>query len=247
MNRPPKTNALPRPLAANGLLNTHYIRPFYQHLLIGTALGLLAWLATRIDSKVAGTITEGGMPGDLTRVLNLSEFFAHGFGLCVLCLGIWLMIPERRRQLPRLLSCAIFPSIAAHFIKLLIRRWRPIKYYDENSVAHFPVDQSETWLGFVSLDSLNVRYPTQSFPSAHTALTWGLAIGLSYMFPKGRWLFVGLAVLASLQRISSAAHWTSDVLAGAAIGFLIAGGLVQNWGIGYLCGRVEARQDVPVG
>jgi membrane-associated phospholipid phosphatase len=49
-----------------------------------------------------------------------------------------------------------------------------------------------------------------------------LAIVLSYYYPRGRWLFTIFAGLAMLQRLDAHAHYLSDVLAGAALAFLLA-------------------------
>ncbi|HBE71417.1 MAG TPA: hypothetical protein DDW52_25000 [Planctomycetaceae bacterium] len=57
----------------------------------------------------------------------------------------------------------------------------------------------------------------RSFPSGHSATAWGLAIGLCLAFPRASGVLVFVATLASIQRISSGAHYPSDVLAGAAI------------------------------
>jgi membrane-associated phospholipid phosphatase len=218
-------------------------RRFRENILIGLALLFAAWVVTGFDTWFANISTDDNLPGDVDRVLRLSEIFAHGFGLAVMTVGIWTMIPARRRQLPRLLSCAIFPPVTAHIIKVLIGRRRPTTYLDQFLVPNFPEDTSTTWIGWLPEATWNINYATQSFPSAHAALVCGLAIGMSFLFPRGRWLFVTIALLASFQRVASSAHWMSDVLVGAALGFLIAGGLVQNWGIGWLCGRLEANQS----
>ena len=55
-------------------------------------------------------------------------------------------------------------------------------------------------------------------------------------------MFIFLASLAAFQRIAFHAHWPSDVLAGAAVALFISGGLVQNWGLGYLMGRFEGEE-----
>ena len=66
-------------------------------------------------------------------------------------------------------------------------------------------------------------YDFQAFPSAHSATAFGFALGLSWLFPKGRWYFFALAILAASQRVLSLAHWTSDVFFGAAVGLLVSG------------------------
>jgi len=58
-------------------------------------------------------------------------------------------------------------------------------------------------------------------------------------------LFVLLATLASIQRVVEFAHWPSDVLAGAAVGILCGGALQQNWGLGWLLGRLETKLKTP--
>lgn len=179
------------------------------------------------------------MPGDLKRFVSLSEIFAHGFGIGVIGIGIWLLAKQSRSLIPRIVFCAIWPSLGVHLIKLFFARNRPINYFDEFSQTHFPENIAETFLGWMPRNELNTIYHCQSFPSAHAATAWGLAIGMAWAFPKGRWLYFTLAFLASAQRVSSSAHWTSDVLFGAAIAFLMAGAITQNWGLGYLFEKFE--------
>ena len=80
----------------------------------------------------------------------------------------------------------------------------------------------------------------RAFPSAHAASAVGLAVALSRFYPQGRPLFVGLAVLACLQRMTSGAHFLSDVLAGAAIGYLFAHACVGN---GWLARRFDGWES----
>jgi membrane-associated phospholipid phosphatase len=137
--------------------------------------------------------------------------------------------------------CAFWPAAGVNLVKVLIGRYRPIDYLSNREERTFPSDIAETWLGFLPNEQWNTLYATQAFPSAHTATSWGLAIGMAWAFPKGRWLFFGIALLTSIQRVTSAAHWPSDVFFGAAIAFVMAGAITQNWGFGYWFGRFENR------
>ena len=128
-------------------------------------------------------------------------------------LEYWLLVKPKRRFIPRIVMCAIWPPMAVHLVKIFVGRQRPITFFDEDKVAQFPVQMADTWQGYMPRDELNFIYHLQSFPSGHTATVWGLAIGLSWVFPKGRWLFFAVAILASIQRVTSFAHWPSDVLA----------------------------------
>ncbi len=67
----------------------------------------------------------------------------------------------------------------------------------------------------------------RSFPSGHAATAWGLAMGLSLAFPRASWIFGMLAISASVQRLTSGAHFPSDVLAGAVLAFLCCAALLS--------------------
>jgi membrane-associated phospholipid phosphatase len=197
-----------------------------------------------IDTVLADPHLLDGLPGDLTRVIGLSEVFSHGFGVFIVAIGIFLLARQKSKFIPRIVACAIWPAFGVLLVKSLIGRYRPIFYFDERCMANFPASIAETWLGWLPRDQINVVYSSSSFPSAHAATGWGLAIGLAWVFPKGRWLFFGVAALGSMQRVVSFAHWPSDVLCGAAIAFVMAGAMTQNWGFGYFLGRFENRNQV---
>ncbi len=214
-------------------------RPFLQHIAIGISLLLLGALLSRFDVAIISTANPEHWPGDIKRMFMLSEIFAHGFGVALVLYAVWNLSPQRRRYIPRLISCVVFPPITAHMIKLVVKRLRPTTYISEELNPSWPESADPTWLGYGMEVAWNTQYATQSFPSAHAAIVCGLAIGLSYVFPHGRNLFFVTALIASVQRIIFFAHWPSDVAVGAALAFLISGGLVQGWGIGWLCGKFE--------
>ncbi len=60
-----------------------------------------------------------------------------------------------------------------------------------------------------------------SFPSGHTASSFALAAVLSSVYPKGKYIFYSLAVIAGISRIYLDSHFASDVFAGAVIGTAI--------------------------
>ena len=217
-------------------------RPFWQNIAIGVALLVIGGVLSRFDVAIMKASDPSEWPGDLRRIIQFSELFAHGFGVLLVVIGIWQMAPRQRCYIPRLLACVGFPPVTAHLIKLFVWRRRPTSFLDIHMVPHWPKSGDATWVSSGSDMMFNVEYATQSFPSAHAALVCSLAIVLSFIFPKGRFLFVLVAVIASMQRFVFYAHWPSDVAVGASLAFLIAGGLVQNWGIGGLCGKFEARE-----
>ncbi len=75
------------------------------------------------------------------------------------------------------------------------------------------------------------NFSSGSFPSGHSALTWTLASIIAHEYPK--WpvalLMYSVATTASATRVTAGEHFPSDVVAGAAFGYLI--------------GRYVAKQD----
>ena len=115
-------------------------------------------------------------------------------------------------MLPRLAIAAYGAGLLADLIKLPIGRHRPL---DDKFVAETALQTFTNWGGHEHV------HLTQSFPSAHTATATGLACGLAFFYPRGKWLFLALAMLTGLQRMHAREHYLSDVLAGAAIGALV--------------------------
>ena len=195
----------------------------------------LSAVAITADVEFTRYCRKGDLSGDLRRVMNLSEIFAHGFGILICVSLVWTLGPHLRKFLPRLLCIAILPGLAVQLIKLYIVRRRP-SYFKRNFADYV----NDTWLG---LDTANTEYLTQSFPSAHTATAFGLAIAMSWILPRGKVVFFAFAVLASFQRIIAGAHWLSDVFAGVVIAFVVSGLLFQNWGLGWVLNRIENRKN----
>lgn len=208
--------------------------------LIGLLLFGLAFLATGFDVFVARHLNVEQLPGDFRRMLGLTELFAHGAGVLLAAWCIWKLSPESRRCLPRLLACAFLPGVAANLLKLSICRLRPAYF-----VERMPPSILDTWIGALP-NSWGTRgevgtYFASSFPSGHAATAIGLAIGLAWLYPAGRTPFFTVAALASLQRITSGAHWLSDTLVGMALATLIAGSLTTNTRWARRFARFETR------
>ena len=216
---------------------------FRAIVLSSLVFATLAALAAGFDIALLKLMQPELLRGDVRRVLRLSEFFAHGMCVAVVLWATWVMAPDYRRHLLRLLMCVIWPPLIVHGIKTIVIRQRPTSSLDQYLVPHYPASNGETWRGIVLDGNWNLLYQNQSFPSAHAAMVVGFAIAMCWLYPKGKYLFIFLACLASFQRIAFHAHWPSDVLASVAIALLISGGLVQNWGLGYWMGRFELENS----
>jgi membrane-associated phospholipid phosphatase len=188
------------------------------------ALAIVGAFALPIDLSVAAFCRNGDLPGDIARVLHLSEVFAHGAGIALIMLSAAVLDPANRRRLPRVAIGAYLAGLLANGGKLLIARTRPDAFSGGDILDSFGA-----WFPFLpGRITEGWNYAEQGFPSAHAATAVGFALGLMAVYPRGRWLFVLFATLASLQRISAGAHYPSDVFIGAAIGCFVVAFLNQG-------------------
>ena len=167
------------------------------------------------DLPVAQFCVQEGVPGTLRKFFDLSEVFGHGLGVPLIVLAVLVLDPGSPRRLVRLLVCSLGAGLVCDLVKMSLGRTRPVEFSFEGDVwssflGWFP---AATAGGFEKAFDSSM----QSFPSAHTATAVGLAAALTHLYPRGRRLFALLALLVALQRITSGAHYVSDVLAGAAL------------------------------
>ena len=208
--------------------------PFRRVALIATGLFLMCGIAMLVDVEITKHRRSDYIPGDLRRIVQLCEIFAHGFGIALVLYVVWVVAPDKRKLLPRLAACAIVPGLVVQVCKLFVIRYRPAHFFPE-----YAQTLSETWIGVVAPGQLNFEYVTQSFPSAHAATAVGLATGMIWLLPSCRNLFISLAFLASFQRIVAGAHWLSDVFAGAAVSAMVCGVIFYNRRVNSVFAKLE--------
>ncbi len=174
------------------------------------------------------------LPGDIRRAIDLSETFAHGMG-CTAILSAVLLANSRRWQVVLFAASVTATSgIVANLAKSGFVRLRPYAVEallaDDSVAVNFSNDSLAQidFLGEGNFWDASQR----SFPSGHSATAWGLAIGLSLLHPSASKIYVVFAVAASFQRLTSGAHYPSDILAGAAIAMLVAAAAIScPWGV----------------
>lgn len=153
------------------------------------------------------------LPGDIRKAINFMEIFGHAVGAILVLVLVWKIDPKRRNRLPLLTACSFGVGVICLLIKLCIFRVRPYQF-------DFSLPIEESFCGFSLFQNFN--HCTESFPSGHSILAFGLATGLSCVYPRGRVIFYLLAILVAIQRIVSGSHFTSDTFVGAALGILLA-------------------------
>ena len=115
--------------------------------------------------------------------------------LAATALGVWWRC--RRELVAGGIGVALAVA-ATEILKQVVHRPRPVDLVPGLFVAH------------------HVGNP--SFPSGHTTAAFALAAVLSVAWPRGRWLWWGLAAGVAGSRVYLGLHYPSDCLAGALIG-----------------------------
>jgi membrane-associated phospholipid phosphatase len=204
------------------------------------ALGLLCLLpiVPFADQPVAAWFNGDHLPGDLGKAIHLSEMFAHGVGVMLVLLGLGFLVPASRWYLPRVAAMAYGAGACTTLVKMFVTRPRPHQLLNHVVGSETPWQWHFDWtLQRLTVDDASLR----SFPSGHAATAVGLAIGLALLFPRGRYLFWGIAFMASIQRLQAFAHFTSDVIAGWIIGLSWSALCLHPRALGALFSRFEPR------
>lgn len=125
---------------------------------------------------------------------------------------LWFRNEDGRRTREALLAAMIasFPALAiARILSWVVSRPRPL--IEKRYLFHIPYGQMAKWEG------------PSSFPSDHAVLFFALAAGIFIASRRTGWFaFVYISIVICLPRIFLAEHYTTDILAGAAIGISMA-------------------------
>jgi membrane-associated phospholipid phosphatase len=214
--------------------------------------GILLWtvlfaafsvpLATLIDIPLARWFEIDPLPGDFVRTLELIRFYAHGSGVFFIFLSLFLLAPDRRSLLPRLVTMVAGASAVATIAKMFVLRLRP----SQINLDLATVETAWWWRFDWSLEHVAMfDASSRSFPSGNMATAIALTIGLCLAAPRGRWLFVMFCGLTVLQRMQSGSHFFSDVLGGVACGLLWSYFCLHPKLLGSLFDKLESGDEMP--
>nr|WP_321457167.1 phosphatase PAP2 family protein [uncultured Cohaesibacter sp.] len=149
--------------------------------------------------------------------LGKSENFLVPTGLIVIILALlpWQRLNQSSKAiLTRLQMMALFVFIAVagagltnNLIKIVIGRARP-RYFEEYGAHYFDAP------GFIS--------GFQSFPSGHSTTAGAMAVALTLLFPRLKWLWISIGLWIAFSRVAVGAHYPSDIIAGFTYGCCFA-------------------------
>lgn len=187
-----------------------------------------ATIGLRLDAGLMTLLQS--LPRFVSSGADRLEPFGHGFGGVILILTAVFAARVSLREAGMLAVASYGSGMTANLIKLLVVRRRP-GTLQPGEIPEFPR------LSFLPDERLPeftdrvISSGLQSFPSAHTAAAFGLAVGLGALFPQCRrwWLF--LAAGCGLQRILALRHFPSDVLVGAGLGLIVGTVVVRRFAV----------------
>jgi len=145
----------------------------------------------------------------LERIGNVGNWLGGGETLIVLCVALFLIGYLWKNETWRL---AGFDGVVAHAIagiavqipKHVIGRPRP-RWTHQQAFEFGPSFQG-------GLDA---------FPSGHAAASFAVAAVLARYFPRGAWVWYGMALFVAMSRVIRGSHFLTDALAGATLGFIV--------------------------
>ena len=159
------------------------------------------------------------LPSAVEVSAEVYESFGHGYGVAAILVAICILDPIRRRLIPWLVACSLGAGMASNCVKFLVFRQRPRRFDLNQDIA----GSFEQWVpGFTTKIGLH------SLPSSHTATAFGLALGLAWMYPRGRWFFLVMASFVGLSRVITGAHFVSDTFWGAAVATIVSAGVLKK-------------------
>ncbi|HUB27230.1 MAG TPA: phosphatase PAP2 family protein [Tepidisphaeraceae bacterium] len=180
----------------------------WQNWVIPVLLAASALMMT-LERIGVRTILRLPFKGDVKRETRFLSQYGQLVCTIIVLILVWQMDGDRSRKgriVPTVV--AVFAaSFLAMIAKRMIGRVRP------------GCERAGQFLGPEWRHDNN----RESFPSSHSACAVALSAGLAWMYPPAAVTFWGLAIICAILRYLMDAHWPSDVLCGAALGYACAG------------------------
>jgi membrane-associated phospholipid phosphatase len=186
----------------------------------------LAALTIAFDGPISDFFREAPIAGDLKREMRVLQQWGAPASLALGASVIALLDRARARRLLDLLLGAGITALVVHALKLSIARARP-RFGDPG--AFFARPEGSEGAADRALESAS---DLASMPSSHTSAAVVFSVFLVALYPRLLPVGAVMAAIVGVSRLVFGAHYASDVVVGAAIGWLIAWPAVHGrWGV----------------
>lgn len=240
-------------------------------LVLGGCLAAAACLLP-FDDAIARFCTRfqaGGdlrLGGDVRRTLELLQQFGDGATSVIVGIVVLLMAPRMKMRVADWVLAAVTTSLCVSGLKMLFGRPRPRVVMHPSAQEGF--DSATAFAGPIKAFPLprngpdgTVEYLVAkswemgkgissdlwSMPSSHTSAAAVLGVVLAGMFPRLTPLCVGLVAIVAVSRVLLGAHFPSDVVVGAGVGYVLGNAVFEaRWGSRLLrgLGAGKAREGL---
>ena len=170
---------------------------------------------TQADVKIAEAISDHTNP-EIEQVAKIITWGADEHVICALAAGWWLYCRHRsaqhRTDSNHMLLTTVAVTLLPHLLKAVFDQKRPDRLMIRGHLHGVPFSGK----------------PLDSFPSGHAIHVGALVSAASVLSPAKRNLAWSIGAGLVLTRIVLLAHWTSDVIAGLAIGAVVEQ-LLRRW------------------
>ncbi|WP_242920082.1 phosphatase PAP2 family protein [Pontibacter liquoris] len=198
-------------------------RKFLHTAALATA-GAGLWLATfALADEPVQQFTQSHQTKVADAISNVVEPLGHSanmspFAVAALAGGLVLRKPKLTKVGAIALGSIAASATITDIAKNSFHRHRP-SATTENHVFDGPLKETDN----------------TSLPSAHTTAAFAVATSIATVYgdhPYVAPVAYGVATLVGLSRINDNAHWTTDVIAGAAVGYFSAKGVSALYKLG---------------
>ncbi|MEE2680749.1 MAG: phosphatase PAP2 family protein [Planctomycetota bacterium] len=194
---------------------------------------LLAWTGLFALSRLLDGVVGSGLAflrrGDVERELAALGQWGQLSSLVIVGVILICMQPQRWRRLLDLAVAAGLTSLICLLLKTGLGRMRPRleePYGFDGILMHTGGAGASTRLEEFT------HYDLASFPSSHTAAAMVFSLFIAMLWPRLWGLALVMVLVVGVSRFAFAAHWGSDVLAGATIGLLVGYPAIRwFWGV----------------
>ena len=181
---------------------------------------------TRADIEIAEWISDHTRP-EVEQIAKVVTWGADEHVLCALAAGWWLYCrhrsPRHRTDSNHILLTTVGVTLLPHLLKSIFDQERPDRLMVRGHLHGVPFSGR----------------PLDAFPSGHAIHVGALASAATVLPSAKRNLVWSIGAGLVLTRIVLLAHWTSDVIAGLAIGAVVER-LFRRW-TGFGLPRQHAR------